>query len=119
MAMPAVRLASGQNGGMRRLACLLSGCILSACLGTAAWATPGYAVWGTFKYAPGFTHFEYVNPSAPKGGELRMVAGSRISTFDKYNPFTLKGNAPRSWSTCCSRVCSPSRWTRSASATAC
>ena len=59
-----------------------------------SWAAPGYAVWGTFKYPPGFTHFDYVNPSAPKGGELKMVAGSRISTFDKYNPFTLKGNAP-------------------------
>ncbi|MBG9386972.1 extracellular solute-binding protein [Caenimonas aquaedulcis] len=57
-------------------------------------AAPGYAVWGTFKYAPGFDHFDYVNPAAPKGGELRMVAGSRISTFDKYNPYTLKGNAP-------------------------
>ena len=58
------------------------------------WAAPGYAVWGTFKYAPGFSHFDYVNPQAPKGGELRLVAGSRISTFDKYNPFTLKGTAP-------------------------
>jgi microcin C transport system substrate-binding protein len=58
------------------------------------WAAPGYAVWGTFKYAPGFDHFEYVNPQAPKGGELRLVAGSRASTFDKYNPFTLKGLAP-------------------------
>lgn len=58
------------------------------------WAAPGYAVWGTFKYPPGFTHFDYVNPDAPKGGELRLVAGSRISTFDKYNPFTLKGTAP-------------------------
>ncbi len=48
-----------------------------------AWAAPGYSVWGEFKYQPGFTHFDYVNPQAPKGGELRMVAGSRISTFDK------------------------------------
>jgi len=62
--------------------------LASAC----GWAAPGYAVWGEFKYKPGFTHFEYVNPNAPKGGELRMVAGSRISTFDKYNPFTLKGS---------------------------
>ena len=51
-------------------------------------------MWGTFKYAPGFDHFDYVNPQAPKGGELRLVAGSRISTFDKYNPYTLKGKAP-------------------------
>jgi microcin C transport system substrate-binding protein len=68
--------------------------LLATALSPAAWCAPGYAVWGTFKYAPGFTHLEYVNPNAPKGGELRMIAGSRISTFDKYNPFTLKGNAP-------------------------
>jgi microcin C transport system substrate-binding protein len=60
----------------------------------AAPAAPGYSVWGEFKYKPGFTHFDYVNPQAPKGGELKMVAPSRVSTFDKYNPFTLKGNAP-------------------------
>ena len=57
-------------------------------------AAPGYSVWGDFKYPPGFSHFDYVNPQAPKGGELKMVANSRISTFDKYNPFTLKGTAP-------------------------
>lgn len=74
---------------MRTLAALLA-----LCLAPAAWAAPGYAVWGSFKYAPGFTHLDYVNPNAPKGGELRMIAGSRISSFDKFNPFTLKGNAP-------------------------
>src|SRR5512141_294739 len=68
--------------------------ILAALLSIPCWAAPGYAVWGTFKYQPGFTHFAYVNPQAPKGGELRLVAGSRISTFDKYNPFTLKGSPP-------------------------
>jgi microcin C transport system substrate-binding protein len=68
--------------------------VLAALLAMPSWAAPGYSVWGTFKYSPGFAHFDYVNPDAPKGGELRMVAGSRISTFDKYNPFTLKGNAP-------------------------
>lgn len=67
---------------------------LATLLSVSCWAAPGYAVWGTFKYAPGFSHFDYVNPQAPKGGELRLVAGSRISTFDKYNPFTLKGTAP-------------------------
>lgn len=68
--------------------------ILAALLSLPCWAAPGYAVWGAFKYAPGFDHFAYVNPQAPRGGELRLVAGSRISTFDKYNPFTLKGSAP-------------------------
>ena len=69
-------------------------CLLAWALALPGWAAPGYSVWGDFKYKPGFDHFEYVNPQAPKGGELRMVAGSRISTFDKYNPYTLRGNAP-------------------------
>jgi len=59
-----------------------------------AWAAPGYALWGELKYPPGFTHFDYVNPDAPKGGELRLVSNIRSSTFDKYNPFTIKGSAP-------------------------
>jgi microcin C transport system substrate-binding protein len=68
--------------------------VIALWTGAAAWAAPGYSVWGNFKYAPGFDHFDYVNPDAPKGGELRLIAGSRISTFDKYNPYTLKGAAP-------------------------
>ena len=59
-----------------------------------AWAAHGYALWGDLKYPPGFDHFDYVNPQAPKGGELRLVSNLRTSTFDKYNPFTLKGSAP-------------------------
>jgi microcin C transport system substrate-binding protein len=58
------------------------------------WAAHGYALWDDFKYAPGFDHFDYVNPQAPKGGELRLVSNLRFSTFDKYNPFTIKGSAP-------------------------
>lgn len=71
-----------------------------ACLGLAfglhsmAWAAHGYALWGELKYPPDFSHFEYVNPQAPKGGELRLVSNLRVSTFDKYNPFTLRGSAP-------------------------
>jgi microcin C transport system substrate-binding protein len=59
-----------------------------------AWAAHGYALWGDLKYPAGFTHFNYVNPEAPKGGELRLVSNLRVSTFDKYNPFTVKGSAP-------------------------
>ncbi|AOF86413.1 bacterial extracellular solute-binding s, 5 Middle family protein [Hydrogenophaga sp. RAC07] len=59
-----------------------------------AWAAHGYALWGQLKYPEGFTHFDYVNPTAPKGGELRLVSNLRLSTFDKYNPFTLRGSAP-------------------------
>jgi microcin C transport system substrate-binding protein len=46
------------------------------------------------KYPRGFTHFEYVDPEAPKGGVLRLRNPDRRSSFDKYNPFTVRGNAP-------------------------
>ncbi len=59
-----------------------------------AWAAYGYALWGDLKYPPGFNHFDYVNAQAPKGGELRLVSNLRVSTFDKYNPFTIRGSAP-------------------------
>lgn len=74
---------------MRRL---LIYCLASLCV--PAWAAHGYAQWGDLKYPPGFSHFDYVNPQAPKKGELRLVSNLRVSTFDKYNPFTMKGNAP-------------------------
>jgi microcin C transport system substrate-binding protein len=74
---------------MRSLLYLLV-CVVSGPL----WAAHGYALWGDLKYAANFTHFGYVNPNAPKGGELRLVSNLRVSTFDKYNPFTIKGSAP-------------------------
>ncbi|MDO5290636.1 MAG: extracellular solute-binding protein [Pseudomonadota bacterium] len=74
---------------MRALAVALT---LAVC--APAWAAHGYALWGELKYPPGFAHFDYVNPAAPKGGELRLVSNLRVSTFDKYNPFTIRGSAP-------------------------
>ena len=32
----------------------------------------GISIYGELKYGPDFTHFEYVNPDAPKGGTLRL-----------------------------------------------
>ncbi|MBV5294955.1 MAG: ABC transporter substrate-binding protein [Curvibacter lanceolatus] len=75
----------------------LSFCFLLAASALSAFpagAGQAYALWGQPKYPAGFAHFDYVNPQAPKGGELRLVSNSRASTFDKYNPFTLKGSAP-------------------------
>ena len=60
----------------------------------AAWAAHAYAQFGDIKYAKGFDHFEWVNPNAPKGGQLSLVPPLRITNLDKLNPFTLKGTAP-------------------------
>jgi microcin C transport system substrate-binding protein len=46
------------------------------------------------KYPAGFHHFEYVDPDAPKGGVLRLGNPDRRSSFDKFNPFTVRGVAP-------------------------
>jgi peptide/nickel transport system substrate-binding protein/microcin C transport system substrate-binding protein len=54
----------------------------------------GYAAYGAPKYGPGFTHFEYVDPAAPQGGTLKLKNPDRRSSFDKYNPWTTRGNAP-------------------------
>jgi microcin C transport system substrate-binding protein len=43
---------------------------------------------GTPKYGPDFTHFDYTNPNAPKGGALKLHA---IGSFDSLNPFIVKG----------------------------
>lgn len=59
-----------------------------------SWAGHAYAQFGDIKYPPGFSHFSYVNPDAPKGGEIRMVPPTRPTNFDKFNPFTLKGTDP-------------------------
>ena len=76
------------------MALVLAVAAAAALVAPAAHAAHGYALWGELKYAPGFPHFDYVNPAAPRGGELRLVSNLRVSTFDKYNPFTIKGNAP-------------------------
>jgi microcin C transport system substrate-binding protein len=59
-----------------------------------AWAAHAYSQWGEVRYPAGFSHFEYVNPQAPKGGEMVIVSNQRVSNFDKYNPFSLRGSAP-------------------------
>ena len=46
------------------------------------------SMYGDIKYGPDFTHFEYVDPEAPKGGHVRLAA---IGTYDSFNPFIIKG----------------------------
>ena len=51
----------------------------------------GIAQYGKPKYADGFAHFDYVNPNAPRGGTLTLPNPDRRTSFDKFNPFTLRG----------------------------
>ena len=52
-------------------------------------ARHGASMYGDLKYGPDFTHFDYTNPDAPKGGTLTVSA---IGSFDNLNQFILKGN---------------------------
>ena len=52
--------------------------------------THAIAMHGSAKYSAEFKHFDYVNPAAPKGGELRLPVVSG-SGFDSLNPFIIKG----------------------------
>ena len=51
-------------------------------------ARHGLSIYGDLKYGPGFRHFDYVNPKAPRGGDVRLPA---LGTFDTLNPFVIKG----------------------------
>ncbi|AXF21037.1 ABC transporter substrate-binding protein [Burkholderia pyrrocinia] len=64
----------------------------AALAATAAHAAYAIAQYGEPKYPPGFKHFDYVNPDAPKGGTLVLANPSRLTSFDKFNPFTMRGN---------------------------
>ena len=50
---------------------------------------------GEPKYPADFTHFDFVNPDAPKGGSVRMAD---IGSFDSLNPVLYKGE-PAAWLT--------------------
>jgi microcin C transport system substrate-binding protein len=57
----------------------------------------GISAFGELKYLPDFTHFDYVNPDAPKGGVFSHVGSTRVFnqnflTFNSLNSFILKGD---------------------------
>ncbi|HJN61968.1 MAG TPA: extracellular solute-binding protein [Alphaproteobacteria bacterium] len=81
---------------MRWLAALLMGMLLlPATLGATLAADAdsggkrhGLSLFGDLKYPPGFGHFEYTDPAAPKGGAISLAT---TGTFDNLNPFILRG----------------------------
>ncbi len=78
-----------------RLAAMVGAMLLAAGPATAqdAGATPPQALHaitqhGAPKYGPDFQHFDYADPNAPKGGEIKLSA---FGGFDNLNPFILRG----------------------------
>ncbi|HEU0216719.1 MAG TPA: extracellular solute-binding protein [Stellaceae bacterium] len=75
---------------MRKIKAIsLAALFVLATIGAAqAVVTYGMSLYGEYKYPPNFTHFDYANPDAPKGGAMRL---SSIGTYDTLNPFVIKG----------------------------
>ncbi len=54
-------------------------------------AAHGISIDGKLKYNPDFKQFDYTSEQAKKGGALVL---HDLGSFDKMNPFTLKGSPP-------------------------
>ncbi|KAB0572408.1 extracellular solute-binding protein [Brucella pituitosa] len=79
---------------------------LAACLPGEAFAKlptdkplHGLSAFGELKYPPDFTHFDYVNPDAPKGGTFTLAPSTWVwnqntETFNTLNTLAFKGDAP-------------------------
>ncbi len=84
------KLTSNLIGDYMRRYVLPLVAILSALTGPAL-SEPkhGISLYGELKYGPDFKQFDYVNPDAPRGGEVRLATSV---AFDTFNPFVIKGN---------------------------
>lgn len=63
-------------------------CILTANAALGATFTHALTLYEAPKYPAGFSHFDYVNPNAPKRGAVKLAESG---TFDSLNPYILKG----------------------------
>lgn len=91
--MPIGALAFDRLPAMKWLMPLATMVFLLATLAASAQDTikaQAFSFFGTPKYAPGFAHLDYVNPDAPKGGEISLWT---MGTFDSFNPYSRKGVA--------------------------
>lgn len=82
----------GRNRWRTVIWCAVS--LLAALSPSRAFAEPqhGLSAFGDLKYPKDFTHFDYVNPDAPKGGQISQIGTAGRTTFDSFNDFILKGD---------------------------
>ena len=62
----------------------------SVCMAQSEIISHGISTFGDLKYEKDFKHLSYVNPDAPKGGEISFWA---FGSFDSMHPYTRKGRA--------------------------
>ena len=80
-----------RGGALGTVTCAIALAATLSSAGAQTYSGHGIAMHGDLKYGPDFKHFDYVNPAAVKGGEVRQPA---IGTFDSFNAFIVKGNPP-------------------------
>ena len=97
---------SGFHLNRRHFLGLSGSAALAACLPGKAFAKlptdkplHGLSAFGELKYPPDFTHFDYVNPDAPKGGTFTLAPSTWVwnqntETFNTLNTLAFKGDAP-------------------------
>ncbi len=71
------------------------------------WATAkhGLSAFGELKYPPDLSHFDYVDPAAPKGGSFSQMGPTTIfnqsfQTFNSLNIFVLAGDGAQGMELC-------------------
>ncbi|HBR26362.1 MAG TPA: hypothetical protein DD732_04905, partial [Rhizobiales bacterium] len=83
-----------EHGPWRSIGC---GALLVLALVTAPAAASerkhGLSAFGDLAYPADFSHFNYANPDAPKGGTFALVGWGGVATFNSLNNYILKGDA--------------------------
>ena len=95
MTLPVSRRRLLQAGGAAALLPLLG----STAPAQDAAPRHGMSLFGDLKYEPGFSHFDYVDPGAPKGGRIVFTApnwffNQNPQTFNTLNGYVTRGDAP-------------------------
>ena len=69
---------------------MLAGLLPAATQAQAPARSHALSLLGPAQLPPGFAHFPYANPAAPKGGEIALGA---VGTFDSFSPHIVRGSA--------------------------
>lgn len=86
--MPSIAKTVQVNFWHMGAALMLSALWLTAAHGQDVITAHGISTFGNLKYPADVQHLDYVNPDAPKGGEISVAA---VGTFDSMNPYSVKG----------------------------
>jgi microcin C transport system substrate-binding protein len=91
-ARPATRIETAPSPAPLLKALLLSSALVvtgaQVARGQDTTETHAFSNFGEVKYGPDIEHLDYVNPDAPKGGEISISA---MGTFDSFNNYSRKG----------------------------